>query len=375
MGFLIMMSALLLAPFLAPAQDLRIQPDIATAEAAFRDAEESWLHSDPNLEKDLLKVHPEEARRRVRRNAALRDDVMVKKLAYLDLIIVRTGEIRAKLAQNTSGMLPAETLKKDLLEQQSGILAQQDRLDQLLRDMPPGDEYFLVRRPIEEERGRLVNLQNNLAQRIRSLETLNKAQEAIRSSSQGDPLEERLASVMKLWEEERAMTASQRSKWAAVYAAMERAVTAAADAPPARGKSSTPRSVNDKEPASAAPSPSSKAKPNGLAGMWTYRSQPDAWTGYAEPAIVTLELHEEAGLLRGSYAARLPVKSGTHEVLLTVESTTYSNNSATLHWRCAAPVAEGEIRLKLSPDKRLLLERATSTDSFIPLGSEVLVPK
>ena len=64
-----------LAP-LCLGQALRLVPDIAVAEAEYRDAQEAWIQNDPTLEKDLFKANPEEVRRRIHRAAALADDVM-----------------------------------------------------------------------------------------------------------------------------------------------------------------------------------------------------------------------------------------------------------------------------------------------------------
>jgi hypothetical protein len=75
------------------------------------------------------------------------------------------------------------------------------------------------------------------------------------------------------------------------------------------------------------------------------------------------------------YTARLPVKSETHQVQLSLEATQRSATAATMHWKSANPAAEGEMELKLAQDGRLLVERVKSGDSYIPLGSEVLLLK
>jgi hypothetical protein len=369
MRFLPILCSPLLMALVLGGQNLTMQPDVATAEAAYRDAEEAWLRSDPNLEKDLFNLNPEEARRRIKRNGLLREDVMVKKQGYLDLLIQRTEQMRSRLIESEGGMIPAEAVKKYLEQQQSQILADQDRLEQLIRDLPSGDEYLLVRRPLEDERTRLVNLANTVAQRIRSLDSLDKAQQAIEGASEGDPLEQKLESVLQMWREERAANIRQRSGWAAYYAAMDRAVASQPAGSPAKGRGKMSASA-------PAPSPAPVAqKPGKWLGLWTYHSQPGAWTGYGEPGRATLELHNESGVLRGTYAAQLPVKGGTHNVQLAVEAIRVSATALTLHWKSTTPVAEGEMELKLSPDRRLLLERSRSGDSYIPLGSEVLLFK
>jgi hypothetical protein len=82
-----------LAPF-AASQNVTLVPDIGVAQAEYHDAMEAWLHNDRDLEKDLLTGEKEQMRRRVRKAAALRDEVMVKKQAYLDLIVQRLKETR-----------------------------------------------------------------------------------------------------------------------------------------------------------------------------------------------------------------------------------------------------------------------------------------
>jgi len=366
MSFLPTLCVLIFLPLVLEGQILRMQPDVATAEAAYRDAEDAWLRSDPSLEKDLFTISPQEAHRRIKQNGLLRDDVMVKKEGYLDVLIQRTEQMRSRLMESDDGMIPAEAVKKYLEQQRAQILADQDRLEQLIRDLPPGDEYLLVRRPLEDERMRLVNLANAVDKRILSLESLDKAQQAIEGASAGDPLAQKLESILQLWREERAANARQRYGWAAYYAAMDRAVAAQPAATTAKGKGKTAVSAHVPMPAPNAP------KPSRWAGAWVYHSQPGAWTGYGEPGMVTLELHEEGGALRGSYTARLPVKSATHQVQLAVEAIRVSATSATLHWKSTTPLAEGEMELKLSPDGRLLVERSHSGDSYIPLGAEVL---
>jgi len=360
---------LLAAPFAVRPQDLRIQPDIAMAEAAYRDAEEAWIRNDPNLEKDLFKINPEDARRRIRHSAALRDEVMSKKQGYLDLLIQRTEQTRNRLAQSDTGMIPSASLKSDLEQQQTRILGEQERLDELIRDLPPGDEYLLVRRPLEDERQRLVNLQNNLAQRIRSLDSLDKAQQAIEGARR-DPLAEKLDSVIAAWKEEKDATIRQRAKWATIYSSMEQAVSA-----PGNGRESSASNASAARKPAPAAAPAANVRPGGLTGQWTYRSEAGAWSGYAEPAMVTLELHEDGGVLSGSYTARLAVKSEAHVVHLTLTALRRTSNTATLHWKSATPAAEGEMELKLGGDGRLLVERSQSGDSYIPLGSEILLRK
>jgi hypothetical protein len=363
--------------FPCPGQQVQVVPDIAIAEAEYRDAHEAWLHNDPNLEKDLFKGDPEQIRRRIRRAASLSDDAMVKKETYLDAIVLRLKDVRAHLSQSTDdGKIPTAALRKNLEAQQASMLDEQERLNGSLRDLPEGDEYLLVRRALEDERSSLVNLQNNIALRIRSLDTIDKAQQAIQDSASGNTLAQKLDDVVKLWGQEKDATIRQRTRWANLYTTMEQAVDKKGPAP-----QGTPRKGAGKEPhgqtTSVSPSGSSPASRGvpGLAGTWAYRSQPGAWTGYGEPEMVTLQLHEESGTVRGTYAARLPVRSGVHEILLSLEGPRQPGNVARLHWTSQIPPAEGEIEMKLSPDGRLLVERSQSGDAFIPRGMEVLLPQ
>src|ERR1035438_2622913 len=112
---------LVLAP-LCLGQALRLVPDIAVAEAEYRDAQEAWIRNDPTLEKDLFKANPEEMRRRIHRAAALADDVMVKKEAYFGLFIQRMQDMRTRLNQMPDSGIPVESLKKDLDGQQMRLL-------------------------------------------------------------------------------------------------------------------------------------------------------------------------------------------------------------------------------------------------------------
>ena len=363
---------------LAPAsrgQRLQLVPDISLAEAEYHDAAEAWRQSDPSLESDLLKRSPDEMRQRVHHAAALRDDAMKKKIAYLDAITARLQDTRQRISQANAGAIPTDALKKDLVDQQSRILGEQERLEALLNDLPPGDEYLLVRRPLEEERTNLVNLQNNIALRLRSLDNIDKAQQAIQS----DPLAKNLDDLLKIWDQEKATASRQRTMWASLYTEYERAINQKSPAarPAAVRTGALPPAPKSKDTDRRRSPEASSAKggvaPAGLAGSWVYRSQPGAWTGYGEPEAVTLELKDEGGLLRGTYTARLPSRGGVHDVELVLQGPRQSPTTARLHWTSRTPEAEGDIDLKLSADGRLLLDRSQSGDGYIPLGMEVLL--
>ena len=188
------------AAALCSGQSVRLVPDIAVAEAEYRDAQEAWLHNDPNLERDLFRGNPAEMQARIRRTASLRDTVMVKKEAYLGLLIQRLQGTLGTLQQvsSTATDLPLDSLRKDLEVQQAHILDDQERLEALIRDLPQGDEYFLVRRELDAERNELINLQNNVALRIRSLDSAGKAQEAIKSAASSDTVTQKLAAIIKV---------------------------------------------------------------------------------------------------------------------------------------------------------------------------------
>jgi hypothetical protein len=349
---------------------VEVIPDIAIAEAEYRDANEACLQNDPNLERDLFTADTDQVRRRIHRAAGLRDDAMAKKEVYLKAEILRLQNLRSRLSQGETGAIPTGTLRKSLEAQQAHTLDEQAKVEGQLRDLPDGDEYLLVRHALDEERTNLINVQNNIAQRIRSLESIDKAQQAIQSASGGDSLAQKLDEVVKLWGQERDSTARQRAHWAQLYTAMEQALDKKGPPPGA------PRKGSPKKPSSSAGSPPpATTRAGGFAGTWTYRSQPGAWTGYGEPEAVTLELHPESETLRGTYTARLAVRSGFHDIQLALAGPRQPGSAIRLHWTSQTPAAEGEMDLKLGADGRLLVERSQSGDGYIPRGMEVLLPQ
>lgn len=351
-------------------QALRLVPDIAVAEAEYRDAQEAWIQNDPTLEKDLYKAPPEQVRQRIHRAAALADDVMVKKEAYFNLFIQRLEDMRAKLNETQGPGIPTEALKKDLDAQQTRLLGDQDRLELLLRDLPPGDEYALVRRQLEAERTDLISAQNNIAMRIRSLDNIEKAQQ---STAGGEDLNAKMDEILKVWQQERDSAVHQRPAWARLYQVMEDSLSK--PAPAAAPKTAAVAPAKGKAAATARPSAPAAAPQRGISGVWTYTSQPGGWTGYGEPEMVKLDLHIDAGgAVRGAYSARLPVRSGVHDVELTLEGqASPTATSAQVHWRSQRPAAEGEMEIKVGSDGRMLVARTQSNDSFIPRGMEVLL--
>ena len=352
-------------------QALRLVPDIAVAEAEYRDAQEAWIQNDPSLEKDLYTANPEEMRRRIHRAASLADDVMVKKEAYFTLFIQRMQDMRAKLAQTQGPGMPVEALKKDLDAQQMRLLSDQDRLELLLKDLPQGDEYALVRRQLEGERTDLISAQNNIAMRIRSLDNIDKAQQ---STAGGEDFTAKVDEILKVWEQERASAERQRPSWARLYQLMEASL--AKPAPAGAAKTAVAAAPSKGKAAAKSLPPASAAdREGGISGVWNYASQPGAWTGYGEPEMVKLDLHiDTGGAVRGAYTARLPVHSGVHDVQLTLEGQAGpSATSVQVHWRSQRPAAEGDMEIKVGSDGRMLVARTQSSDSFIPRGTEVLL--
>jgi hypothetical protein len=269
------------------------------------------------------------------------------------------------LAELETGHLPVEKLKTDLEQDQSRILSEQDSVEAMIREFP-GEDNVLIRHHLEEERSRLVNLQNNIARQIRSLDNLGGSPGSLRSLL--DRQQADMDAILKSYTEERDSVIRRRAGYAAMYSEMHLSVDAASG--PAQ-----PRTANPKPPKGtpAKPNTAKAAPAAGMAGRWIYRSQPNAWTGYGEPASVELDLRVEGGTtLRGSYTARLPVSNGMHDVHLTLEGAFTSANSAKLRWQSVRPPAQGELLLRLGADGRLLIERSQSGDSFVPVGSEVL---
>ena len=364
---------LLAAPILIGQTLTPIPQEIATAEVAFVEAEDAFLHADPTLERDLHKVSPAEAHRRIERAAGLANEAMNKRQVYLDLLILRTRQLRDHLAGLDTAHLPVEKLKSDLEQDQFRILAEQDSVEALIHDFS-GDDNLLIRHHLEDERARLVKLQNDTARQIRSLSSLGGDPGALRALL--DKEQAGMDAILKDYGEERESVARRQAGYARMYAEMHLSVDAVAAAPPARNTRAKPPKSSPGNRGASAPADTAKASPApALAGAWIYRSQPGGWTGYGEPAAVSLELRLEGDTLRGRYRARLPAKSGVHDVDLTLEGPAVPADSAKLHWKSVRPAAEGDLLLKLGADGRLLIERPLAGDSFVPVGSEVLSRK
>jgi hypothetical protein len=364
---------LLLWSLTAPSQTVTLIPDIGVAQVEYHDALESSLRSDPDLEKDLPTGEPGQMHRRVQKAAEMRDDVLLKKQKYLDLMVQRLRDTRAVLAVATSGEIPVADLRKDLEAQHGRMLGDQERLEEFLRDLPEGDEYLLVRRALEAERESLINLQNTIALRIHSLDSLDKTQDGIRKESQGATDAQRLDELLNLWNQERLAVTRQRTLWANLYKSMERAIderTAAqrngvAVAP---GNSQKPSGVSRKQ----VPAAARTTVANKIVGTWVYRRQTGSWSGVGEPEMVTLELHYVGGTLRGTYFARLPAPGGMLSLQLALSGPSTVDSAVRLHWTSQSPQSEGELDLSLGADGSLLVRRVASGDTAIPPGTEVL---
>lgn len=375
---LILFAPLLFASAAAGAQSVRLVPDMAVAESEYRDAQEAWLRSDPDLERDLYKRGREEMRTRIRRAATLRDDAMAKKEVYLGLLASHFDTIRTRLASPESGGIPVEQIKRDLEREQSRLLAEEERLESLMRDLPEGDEYALVRRAMEAEKNDLITLQNSVALRMRSLDRIGASQQAGSEPAAAESLAEKLDEIGRIWAGEHARATRERAAWAHYYADLETSLSAGATAPQAPDTARRVSGGRNGSDAAVQPGlgtgnriPRQKT----MDGAWTYESQPGAWTGFGEPEAVRLELKRSGNDIEGTYVARLPGLHDIRQVSLVLRGRLVSDREATVQWVSQRPAAHGEMELKLGSDGRLLVQRVSSDDSYIPTGMEVLLPR
>ena len=129
------------------------------------------------------------------------------------------------------GTLPIQEMKASLAHEQERILSDQDNLESLMRDLPQGDEYSLVRRELEKEKTDLINLQNAVALRMRSLDNAARSQQAIQETSSTDGLAEKMDEIRKVWEDEHERAVRQRATWARYYSTMIETIDAKGPAP------------------------------------------------------------------------------------------------------------------------------------------------
>jgi hypothetical protein len=369
--------AILICSTLLPGQGGKVayEPTLGVAEQAYREAQEAWLREDPNLTAELLTGKAAEMHKRIGRVKALRDDVMDKKVVYLDQIIKRFADMRGRLTGVGTSQLPIPELRKGLEDEQSVLLGDQDRLESLMRDLPQGDEYSLVMRELSAEKTDLVNLQNAIAMRIRAVDQMDKAQQVGVDIEAKDPLEKRLDSIQTIWSEELERAKQQRLKWDELYSSMDREVDrgkapAQKESAPA-GNKPAPKPDKSKLPPQAWRSQT----PGSFAGIWVYESHPGAWTGIGEPVSVALSLRYAGEQLTGAYTARLPGQNDVRDLSLTLSGEEISPGIAKVSWVSQLPPAKGEMILRLGGDRRVLVERTASNDTYFPRGMEVLLPR
>jgi hypothetical protein len=370
--------AILIFSALVPAQGdaqggkVVYEPTLGVAEQAYREAQEAWLNEDSNLSADLLTGKAADVHKRISRKRALSDDMMDKKVVYFDQIIKRFAEMRGRLAGTGSSQLPIPELRKGLEVEQSKLLEDQDRLDALIRDLPQGDEYALVMRELAAERTDLVNLQNTVAQRIRSVDQMEKAQQVGVDIEAKDPLEKKLDAIQTIYNEERERAKRQKPVYDQIYLLMDRAVDEG-KAPAVNKPAPKPDPKPDK--VKLPPQASRTAVPVGFSGIWFYESHPGAWTGFGEPVSVGLSLRSAGEQVTGSYIARLPGKNDVRDLSLTLTGEEISPGIAKVSWVSQMPPAKGEMMLRLGGDRRVLVERTASNDTYFPRGMEVLLPR
>ena len=344
------------------------EPTLGVAEQAYRQAQEAWLGEDANLSAELLTGNPVDMHKRIGRKRALSDDMMEKKVVYFDQIIKRFADMRGRLAGAGDSQLPISELRKGLEDEQSKLLGDQDRLDALMRDLPQGDEYSLVMRELTAEKTALVNLQNTVAQRIRAVDQMDKAQQVGVEIEAKDPLEKKLDSIQTIYNEERERAKRQKLTFDRIYSLMDNAVDEG-KVPAGNKPAAKPDKAKLPPKASRAPAAAS------FAGVWFYESRPGAWTGFGEPVSVGLSLSYAGELLTGSYIARLPGRNDLRDLSLTLTGEETSPGTAKVSWVSQMPPAKGEMILRLGGDRRVLVERTTSNDTYFPRGMEVLLPR
>ena len=374
-----LIAMLLAATAAGGAQSVRVVPDMAIAESEYREAQEAWLRNDPNLEQDLNSRGREEMRTRIHRAAGLRDDVMAKKEVYLRFLVSHFEETRTRLASPGSGGFPVEQIRRTLEREQARLLAEEERLEALVQELPKGDEYLFRRRAMEEQMNDLMAAQNNIALRMRSLERTAASQRASADPAAGKALEEKLDEIGRMWADERERAVRERSSWARYYKDLEDLLQSP-DIPrqgaPGRQPSKRRRGHDASAPALAASQPGTlPARQRTLDGVWSYESQPGARTGFGEPESVRLKLKRTGTDIEGTYVARLPGLHDTRQLNLALRGRLVSEREAKVQWVSQQPAAHGEMELKLGSDGRLLVQRLSSDDSYIPTGMEVLLPR
>ena len=235
------------------------------------------------------------------------------------------------------------------------------------------DTYALVLHELNAEREQVVNLQNSIALQIRTMGKIGAAQEVRSSAVAGGALEQKLAAIGKIWETERDQVKLQQKKWDDIYDALDREYGGQKSANPAK-----PSSAPQTEPASGGKPKASRERNSSpvLDGSWRYESQPNAWSGFGEPLNALLVLHASGKTLVGSYSARLPGRrNDVRDLVLNLQGEQSTATKAVLDWVSLVPDAKGKLTVQLGGDGRILVDRTSSTDTYIPPGMEVLLPR
>jgi hypothetical protein len=204
-------------------------------------------------------------------------------------------------------------------------------------------------------------------------------------------LDKNFADMSTIWKMERDKVVRARATWARYYADLEKSLDSPDDKKPAKPSSTPPTPTKplaellNPQPlaeergvaeAMQRSIPAVKRDADSFAGVWEYHSGQGAWVGFGEPDYVYLHLKVVAGHhIEGNYSARLPGRDDMRLVSLALEGDTVSQTQANLTFASDEPRATGEMSVKIAPDRRLLVERLRSNDSYIPAGMEVLLPK
>ena len=325
------------------AQTIHLVPDLATAEADYRDAQAAWIRNDPDLEKDLLKADHAQMRKRIHHAASLRDDMMAKKETYYALLTQHFASVRTRiLGSADQRRIPAEQIRQSLQGELDRMKEEQDHVDSLLRELPGDEQYAVLRQAVEAEKKDLASLRSSIDARMSSLQTLAGDRHGKLTD---DPLAQKLDELAAAWEAERKRAANARLSWSRYY-----------------------KDLDDSLPAA------SGTQRNPFEGSWVFRGQPGSWTTTAgEPLFILLELRNAGGWLQGTYQAQFRRERGRRAITLAVRGQLAGDDHVRLQWSSKKPAAQGELDLKLGSDGRLSVTRPSSiTGGGVPPGTDIL---
>jgi len=120
--------------------------------------------------------------------------------------VQRLKETRTHLAPANASEIPVSDFRKDLEAQQARMLSDQERLNELLREIPEGDEYSWFAARWRRNGAALINLQNTVALRIHALEhPRTNPRTPSAGASGGETEAQKLDEILKVWDEERAV--------------------------------------------------------------------------------------------------------------------------------------------------------------------------